>query len=176
MEEARLRLMPRSFSATSPIVMPRSFSATSPIDLPARARLAFQGYAAAERRPVKPLDAPGDDESWKAVPLKDAIPEVGHYVLGLLAESDLTTVGALADWCATKRLTDVLVIGDANADKIEEALAGFWARRNAEFPDDSPTSAEALAAEAFEDPDGGEADADTEDDDAIEFDDEEDTA
>lgn len=66
-------------------------------------------------------EATGPD-AWKAVPLSSL--GLSPKVIEKLEDAGLRTLGALAAW--TKPLTDVKGIGEAAAEKIEEATARYW--------------------------------------------------
>lgn len=74
--------------------------------------------------------APAGDESWREVKLSslDGLPE---GVWGKLALANIYTIGDVADRQRSEqfRLTDIDGIGQASADKIDAALAAFWAQR-----------------------------------------------
>lgn len=70
-----------------------------------------------------------DPDAWRAVPLSDALPELSVGTIEKLTEAGLGTIGDLADYSnAGKLLIDVPGIGNATAEKIEEAQANYWAR------------------------------------------------
>lgn len=75
------------------------------------------------------LSTSGDgDESWRTVTLASLSLSPG--ILEILAESDITTIGHITDHTASgKRLTDISKIGEAKAEKIEQALESFWRSR-----------------------------------------------
>lgn len=73
------------------------------------------------------------DESWRLVPV--AVLEGFGLSVGVTAklkDAGLYSIGAIADWTQSKKLTDVSGIGEAKADAIESALAGFWEARRTE--------------------------------------------
>lgn len=78
-----------------------------------------------------PKQSPEGD-AWRGVRLDTlADPAIPAKVLGHLAEAGLHTIGDVQAWEAQhKALTDVDGIGEKGADKILEALDGFWARWN----------------------------------------------
>jgi hypothetical protein len=68
----------------------------------------------------------GDD--WRKVELSKLDLPAG--ILSILAEADFTTIGQIADHTASgKRLTDIAKVGQAKAEKIEQAMEDFW-RKN----------------------------------------------
>lgn len=88
--------------------------------------------------PLEPTKAPGKAakaDKPAAESSADAWRGVSVHTLGLpeklalkLIDADLPTVGAIAAWSAAgKRLTDIAGVGEANAQKIEDALIKFWA-------------------------------------------------
>lgn len=74
--------------------------------------------------------APGDD-SWKAIKLTEALPDLSAAILAKLHEASIDTMGELQQWTADgkKRITDIKGIGAGAAEKIEEACTAFWASR-----------------------------------------------
>lgn len=70
------------------------------------------------------------DHEWRPDALKDVIPEVGSQILHILDESEIRTMGDLADWTATKRLDQIAGIGEAKAKTIEDAVIAYWSRKN----------------------------------------------
>jgi hypothetical protein len=59
-----------------------------------------------------------------------------------LGEASLTTIGLLADFTnAGKRLTDLDGVGEAKAEKIEQALERFWSEWKAPEPESEPEPA-----------------------------------
>lgn len=70
------------------------------------------------------------DHEWRPDALKDVIPEVGSQLLHILDESEIRTMGDLADWTATKRLDQIAGIGEAKAKTIEDAVIAYWSRKN----------------------------------------------
>ena len=67
-----------------------------------------------------------EDNSWRDVELASL--DLSAKVLENLDAAELTTIGDLADYSANGgRLTQVSGIGPAAAEKIEDALEGFWA-------------------------------------------------
>lgn len=82
------------------------------------------------------LPAVPQDDSWRDVPLCDALPSLTTPVLRKLADAELTTLGKLADFTAAERspgrfnqICDVKGIGKETATKIDAALDAFWASR-----------------------------------------------
>ena len=88
----------------------------------------------AEYSPVASASGPGpdDDDSWRSVPLTEALQGCSEKVLNSLHEAGLDTVGDLADYTVDgkRELTDISGIGAAKTARIEEAMVEFWARRN----------------------------------------------
>lgn len=67
-------------------------------------------------------------EAWRPVPLTDtAIPKGILSILAECPDKAILTVGDLADWTVSKPLTKIPRIGKGKADKIEDAMAEFWA-------------------------------------------------
>lgn len=77
----------------------------------------------------------GIGEQWRDVPLSDlGLPE---GMMQKLNEAEIETVGDVATFVNDgKRLTDIKGIGEANAEKLENALTEFWAKWNAEHVGD----------------------------------------
>lgn len=70
------------------------------------------------------------DESWRAIPISEL--QLSKSIENLLIEENgIKTIGDLSNWTSRKRLTDLSKIGQAKADKIQEADEEFWARWNA---------------------------------------------
>lgn len=124
----------------------------------------FALIAQSPDRPQKPVTRPWDDDEWRGDDLKEALPELSGYILGILAESEIATMGQLADWCKTKRLNQIAGIGDASAEKIEDACAAYWQRKQAERAEQEPADEPGIPDGVFPHPD------DEDEDDGIEFD------
>ena len=99
--------------------------------------------------------------AWRSVPLSEALVGLPESIIVSLNESNLQTMGELADWTAAyggrNKLTDLAGIGPAKAEKIEQALVDFWSRQKA--VDDGSTQHGSDDPEAASGPDG---DADSE--------------
>jgi hypothetical protein len=75
--------------------------------------------------PVVETDA---DDSWQSFPVgKLDLPP--SLVQILTEDNSIRTVGDISKWTARNRLTDLKKVGEAKAEKIEEALGKFWASR-----------------------------------------------
>lgn len=84
----------------------------------------------AEATTDAPAGDPDDDESWRDVEVGEL--KIPTGIVDKLIEAELETVGKLANWTASwKLLTDIGGIGQAKAEKIEQALVEFWAGRKA---------------------------------------------
>ena len=87
--------------------------------------------------PVVSDPAP-ESEPWRDVPIAD----LGRFglsptIVAKLVDAGLGTIGSMADYTASeKRLTDLPGIGPGKAEKIEEAMLGFWASQ----PTSTPTA------------------------------------
>ena len=93
----------------------------------------------------KPVDAnceaaPGEsqvppgsdqDESWREYPLKNlSLPDTLRQALAENPGHPILTVGDIQAWTAKgKLLIDIPRVGQAKAEKIEQALEAFWASR-----------------------------------------------
>lgn len=124
----------------------------------------FDGVS--EPQPAASENTQVDDMAWRAVPLSEALVGLPESIIVSLNESNLQTMGELADWTAAyggrNKLTDIPGIGPAKAEKIEQALVDFWARQKA--VDDGSTqygsddSEAAIGPGADPDSEGGEPD------------------
>jgi hypothetical protein len=73
-----------------------------------------------------------EDDSWRMVSLQSVLVEQSLW--GPLDESDIFTLGQLADYSARgKWLTDIVGIGPAKSERIEQKCAEFWALRRNRF-------------------------------------------
>jgi hypothetical protein len=81
---------------------------------------------------VTPIRTPADDDAWRRV----ALSQIGlpWHIQNALEESDLFTLGQLADWSMKKPLTDIAGIGPKSADVIDAACTEFWRRQNVASP------------------------------------------
>jgi hypothetical protein len=80
-----------------------------------------------QTQPGEPTDASAseDDETWLMTPLTKTT--LSNATLKKLADSEIKTMGDLADWTnAGKLLTDIPGIGEKAADKIDVATGKFW--------------------------------------------------
>lgn len=74
-------------------------------------------------------DAAGEDDDWREIEV-GVLSDLPESLVNKLMESDLGTIGALADYTASgKLLIDIKGIGQAKVEKIEAALEKFWASR-----------------------------------------------
>lgn len=100
-------------SVAADIVAIRSGNYTPPLPFPAH-----------EEKHETNGQATTGDEYWRLTPLA----ELG--ITGPLAEKleaeKLTTLGAIADYTAKNRLTDIKGIGEKAAETIENACTEFW--------------------------------------------------
>lgn len=71
---------------------------------------------------------PAEDNSWKEFPVAEL--DLPDGIVKSLHEADISDMGELAEYTATKQLTDLAGIGPGKAAKIEEATMKFWAERN----------------------------------------------
>ena len=73
-----------------------------------------------------------DPDAWRDVPLSEALQGISEATILKLAESDLSTIGDLADYTnGGSVLIDLPGIGEATAEKILNAQADYWARTTA---------------------------------------------
>lgn len=69
-----------------------------------------------------------DPEAWRTVPLtKTTIPKGLLTILAECPDVQILTIGHLADWTASKPLTEIPRIGKGKAEIIEAAMEKFWA-------------------------------------------------
>lgn len=69
-----------------------------------------------------------DDDSWRNVPVSRlGLPS--SLVAILVDDNSIRTIGDIQEWTRFKRLTDLKKVGQAKAEKIEEALVEFWKKR-----------------------------------------------
>lgn len=100
-------------------------------------------FAPADDLPASPLaHGVAEDDAWRSVPL-DSL-DLPRLALTVLEHENIRTVGDLADWSAPppqgkgRRLVDIDGIGEATAEKIDEALERFWASRAAVEHSETP--------------------------------------
>ncbi len=86
-------------------------------------------------------DAPPSPE-WADVAVDILITHgVSMAISNKLADAGIETLGQLAAWNdGTKNLTDIPGIGQAKADKIRDALEGFWADWHGKHAEPAPSS------------------------------------
>ena len=85
---------------------------------------------------------PAEDEAWRKVFIGDI--GLGEAITEKLIQADINELGKLADWSnGGKLLTDLPGIGTQTAEKINDALAAFWQKRN-----DAEAAKKAAAAAA----------------------------
>lgn len=95
------------------------------------------------------------DESWREIPLREALPELSETIHNKLEGAQLFTFGELANWTAEnggrRRLTDIAGIGVSACGKIEEATMAFWQRWKpaAATPEDANTQKAFAARRKF---------------------------
>lgn len=90
-------------------------------------------------------------DGWRDITIEEALPGIPPALLKRLIDSELSTVGAMADYTAAeKRFSDLKGIGDAKAEAIEKALEQFWERRK-EADDSMHTTDETEDEETDED-------------------------
>jgi hypothetical protein len=90
---------------------------------------------------VKPDPTPPDDgdDSWRALSIDEL--DIPKSLREKLREAEITSVGGIADWTSSgKNLTDIRGVGEAKAEKIQDALEKVWANRKAIA--EQPTHAE----------------------------------
>jgi hypothetical protein len=70
------------------------------------------------------------DESWRAVPLREALPKLGKKVYDGFDAKNLKTLGEFCDWRnkdgGSNWVTDLPGVGKAAADKIDDAVEVFF--------------------------------------------------
>ena len=86
------------------------------------------GHRIGVRAKAKASDNQPEDESWKSVPVTDL--DIPSSLAAILIEDNsIRTIGDIQEWSRWKRLTDLKKVGQAKAEKIEEALVEFWKKR-----------------------------------------------
>jgi hypothetical protein len=85
-------------------------------------------------------------EAWRSVSIDElglslAVASKLHESLG--GDNGHATIGNIADFTASRKLTDIKGIGKSAAEKIEDALSNFWAKH----PQPVAESAEETSAE-----------------------------
>lgn len=79
---------------------------------------------------------PSLDESWRDVPLTEALIGVSASMISKLHDASLRTVGELANYTSAgggnHPLSGIPGIGEGKAEKIQDAMDAFWERRNKE--------------------------------------------
>lgn len=83
------------------------------------------------------------DDAWRPVKLAD-LPGLTVGDVTNLGCVDVNTLGELADWTAQghNRLDQIKGIGEAAANRIEDAVAAYWGRRKKEVLDEVATKFE----------------------------------
>lgn len=89
--------------------------------------LRLRDVITSQTQPELPFGDPEQQapEPWRAVDIEEL--DIPNPVMIALGEVEIATIGQLADWTATKRLTDIKGIGIAKAEQIERAMENFWA-------------------------------------------------
>jgi len=72
------------------------------------------------------------DEAWKEIPLKEALPDLPEGLLAKLADAEIETMGQLVAFQEKKPLDSLKGIKEKAIDKIEAAAAKFWEKRQAD--------------------------------------------
>lgn len=93
-----------------------------------------------ERNPELPFSDPpsaGEQspDAWKSVSLRE-VRGLGEGELAALAEAGIETIGKMSEYTSQHRLTDIKGIGDAKAEKIENAMAEYWNEHPIPEPED----------------------------------------
>ena len=85
---------------------------------------------------VKAAPEPAEPEEWRSVTLAELTKHgLSRPIAAKLEEAGLATLGAIADWSKSGKLfTDIAGIGNAGAEKIDDAMAAFWASPDAPKP------------------------------------------
>jgi hypothetical protein len=115
----------------------------------------FRRNGHANGTPAPASDQAKPDESWKDVPLAEALEGIKPAVLEKLKGAELETVGQLQAFTEksglygnSDPLTTIKGIGPETATKIADALGAFWERRKAEALATVDSVAEQIAKEA----------------------------
>lgn len=97
-------------------------------------------------------ETPATDESWRTVPLSEALIGITEKVIEKLADAGLRTVGDLEAFSAADHWSHpdrkIKGIGPETVAKIGDAMMKFWERRNMPAPTPAPEPAPEAAAEA----------------------------
>lgn len=75
----------------------------------------------------------GQDETWKAVLIVEALPTLGKKIFDGMAKINLQTMGELMAWkfgTVERWWTDLDGVGEAACTKIDDAIAAFFEKRN----------------------------------------------
>lgn len=82
-------------------------------------------------------DSTPDAEPWRSVTLEEL--EIPAAIVNILhEENNMWSLGDLTDHCKTYEIVDLKKIGKAKAEKIEDAIAAYWAKN----PEAKPQEAE----------------------------------
>jgi hypothetical protein len=102
------------------------------------------------------LAKPAEDESWKTVPIKEALPGLSQNIIWRMEEAELRTLGELSAYTGDGKhtLTDIPGVGKAKAEMIEKALEWYWQKRK----EAGQALQEATTEEAAEEPEADEED------------------
>jgi hypothetical protein len=80
--------------------------------------------------PIGPVEAaPAPDESWRPIPITEALPGLGKKIYEGMEKLNLHTLGELITWKNERehrRWTDIDGLGEAGATKIDDAMEVFW--------------------------------------------------
>lgn len=86
----------------------------------------------------KPAGEVKEDDTWRAVPIREAMPNLGKKVYDGMDGAKLETMGQYCDWRNKNQganwVTDLPGVGKAAADKIDDALEAFLAKWRKEHP------------------------------------------
>lgn len=86
----------------------------------------------------KPAGEVKEDDTWRAVPIRDAMPGLGKKVYDGMDNMKLATMGQYCDWrnknAGANWVTDIPGVGKAAADKIDDALEAFLTKWRKEHP------------------------------------------
>jgi hypothetical protein len=69
------------------------------------------------------------DDSWKEVKLAEVFVALPSGLRQKVEDASLVTLHELTEFCKSQALTDIPGVGQANADKLDQALQEFWQRR-----------------------------------------------
>lgn len=87
---------------------------------------AAEAQPAAAMKSSEPLPTEErQDDSWKSISVSELKLQKSLETI-LVEDNSIKTIGDIAEWTRWKQLTDLKKVGEAKAEKIQEALDRFW--------------------------------------------------